>query len=70
MRGQQDLVAAADGAHRVGTVQQIGRAPGRPSVPMLWKPYEMRFDGIDDLLAHEDLGFSEWHAVDQGRIGP
>src|ERR1700754_4833143 len=28
----------------------------------------MRFTGIDDLLAHEDLGVSAWHQVDQGRI--
>lgn len=28
----------------------------------------MRFTGIDDLLAHEDLGVSEWHDVTQDRI--
>jgi acyl dehydratase len=28
----------------------------------------MRFSGIDDLLAHDDLGVSDWHEVDQGRI--
>ncbi|MEV6848283.1 MaoC family dehydratase [Actinoplanes sp. NPDC051411] len=28
----------------------------------------MLFTGIDDLLAHDDLGVSAWHEVDQGRI--
>jgi acyl dehydratase len=28
----------------------------------------MHFTGIDDLLAHDDLGVSAWHEVDQGRI--
>jgi acyl dehydratase len=28
----------------------------------------MRFSGIDDLLAHDDLGVSDWYEVDQGRI--
>jgi acyl dehydratase len=28
----------------------------------------MHFTGIDDLLAHDDLGVSAWHEVDQDRI--
>ena len=28
----------------------------------------MRFSGIDDLLGHDDLGVSDWHAVSQDRI--